>query len=282
MNKRLLGSLALSVCVASSLPAFGYERDTHYYLTFYLALQTTCFKGWESWVLASADWSQDHNPTTASEISIVEIVRNVLGQRPHVPNQRRWHAFMESGSEEERSKRQEELWARVEREDEKAKQLVYLGQLLHFVQDSFAHRGYEPGLGHGLDTLLGNDPDMLREKEREMDMVRATLDVLLRTCDLLKRSHASKEELEKRVEPLMDMLIRPGRFSRRTEDLRAVRRNAHRINQAIEQSARNVASHCWATAGLIPDPLRVRYDKSGEPISLTAITVQVDASRCLG
>ncbi len=275
-----------------SVSALGYDQDTHYYLTFYLALETGCWDWWESWVIASADWSQDLNHTTVSEKSVLQVMKSLLGKRPDVPNQRNWHAFVERGREEERSNRQQELWERVERESDQSKQLVHLGQLLHFVQDSFAHSNYEPGLGHGLATILGNDPDALHNKRREMRMVRTTTEFLLQTCDQLGRTHEMVASIERRAEPLMDRLIRPSpsgwRFSSREADSAIVRENIQTLGQAVEEHS---IPPCWVTIvgswdnewvrrqGLIPSPIQIEYDGNGEPANLEAVRDYIDDVR---
>lgn len=285
----LVPLVAAILLLIFSVSALGYDQDTHYYLTFYLALETGCWDWWGSWVIASADWSQDLNHTTVSEKSVLQVMKSLLGKRPNVPNQRNWHAFVERGREEERFKRQQELWERVEQENDQSKQLVYLGQLLHFVQDSFAHHGYGPGLGHGLASILGNDPDTLHNKQRETQMVKATTEFLLQTCDQLGRTHEMVASIERRVEPLMDGLIRPSslgwRFSSREADSAIVRENIQTLGQAVEEHS---IPQCWATIvgnwgnelvrrqGLIPSPIQIEYDRNGKPANLEAVRNYVD------
>jgi hypothetical protein len=284
-NPAVRWALLLASFIASLLlPALsvsGYDQDVHYDLTFWLALMT-CFDWWESWMIASANWSQDMNPTTSSERNILEAAKGILGMSPYVPNQRNWHAFVEKGKEQERSKRQEELWQRVEREKDPTRRLIYLGQLLHFAQDAFAHQGYEPGLGHGLATIFGNDPDALYDQPREMSMVGATLQLLLRECAALGREREHAADIESRVRPLMDQLIHPGkwgwRFSSRERDQALVRTNIRALEQAGEGAAARAMPRCWAAIGKdrIPRFIHIGYDTRGEPTKLKELAQYID------
>ena len=242
-------------------------------------------------MIASANWSQDLNDTTVSEKSVLEVAKVVFGARANVPNQRNWHAFIEKGREEESSKRQAALWDRVERGEDETQQLVYLGQLLHFAQDAFAHHGYEPGLGHGLATILGNDPDALQNQQLDMGMVKATTEFLFKECDKLGRGHEKAEDVEKQVEPLVEKLIQPSslgwRFSSRQADLAHVLENVHALGQALGEQERDVIPRCWATTmgksnelarqqRVIPSPIKIEYDKTGEPTNLEAVRSYMD------
>lgn len=290
MSRRLLALLLVGLIAFLLMPsvrALGYDQDTHYYFTFYLALQTACLDWWEAWIIASADWSQDLNHTTVSEKSIVEVVKGLFGGTPSVPNQRNWHAFSEKGNEEARLKRQGELWFRVEQQEDSTMQLVYLGQLLHFAQDFFAHRGYDPGLGHGLATIIGNDPDALQDKQRERSMVRSSSEFLTRECDKLARDHAKVESVEGQVGPLIEKLIRPAtlgwRFSSRQADLAAVMENIRLLGQAVEEHEESAIPRCWATLvgdggrkstrwqRLIPSAIKIEYDQAREPTNLEEV-----------
>jgi len=292
-KRKLLSLLVLSVSVSFSVPALGYDQDTHHYFTFYLALTAGCFDWWESWVIASANWSQDLNETTISEKNVLEVAKGMLGMTPDVPHQRNWHAFVESGREAEREKRLQELWDRVTGAADKGKQLVYLGQLLHFVQDALAHDGYEPGLGHGLATIFGNDPDALHNKQREISMVKATVGWLFRECDRRGRAHGQIGDVEEQMGPLLDRLV-PSRtsgwrFSSRQADLAHMLENVRLLGWALEENETRAMPHCWASTAihggnerarhkrLIPSPIRIEYNKGGEPTNLPAVSGYIDA-----
>jgi hypothetical protein len=196
----------------STPSAFGYEKDTHYYLKFYLALKTTCFDWWESWIIASADWSQDLNETTEAEKPILEYL--AVGQkdlehlaREIIPNQVDWHAFVVEGQVGRRDRRQQELLERALAEPDATRQLIFLGQLLHFAEDVFSHAGFEPGVGHGPASIGGKDADALQNKKREMDMVEQTVKFLIEKCKKLGREHEALKEIVRQVKPLIHKLI---------------------------------------------------------------------------
>jgi hypothetical protein len=151
---RVLTLLALWATFSSAL---AYERETHFDLSLYLALRFPCFDLADSLLIASSDWSQDTNATVVAEKDFFKVM--VLD----VPSQRNWHAF---GTPETVRARKLELWTRVENEPNRVKRLHFLGQLLHFDQDSFAHSGFAPGLGHAVPTFFGFDPDSLSYPDR--------------------------------------------------------------------------------------------------------------------
>ncbi len=151
---RVLTLLALWAIFSSAL---AYERETHFDLSLYLALRFPCFDLADALLIASSDWSQDTNATVVAEKDFFKVM--VLD----VPSQKNWHAF---GTPEAVAARKLELWKRVETEPNRVKRLHFLGQLLHFDQDSFAHSGFAPGLGHAVPTFFGFDPDSLAYPDR--------------------------------------------------------------------------------------------------------------------
>jgi hypothetical protein len=167
IGRVLVASLFMLVLVGDSS---GFELDTHYYLTFGIALGT-CFDWGEAHVIASADQMIDDNKTTVAETSLVRKKKK-----------KAWHAF--SHPEEQLNS----LWYRVLEEEDPVTQLIVFGQFLHFLQDWEAHGGYPLGIGHALATITGKDPDSLAKDEvRTGAMVGATLDFMAKMCAALDR-----------------------------------------------------------------------------------------------
>jgi len=161
--------LALCWCAllagAWSLPAQAFEKDTHYYLTFALALRC-CLSYEDAWLVASANWAVDTSESTQVEWDDGERNRD-------------WHALSEDGSGTD--ERKSELKDRVSSELVRRKQLIKFGQLLHFVQDTYSHEGYGPGgTDHAIDTVLrGQDPDSLAtDRTKTAGMINETISLL--------------------------------------------------------------------------------------------------------
>lgn len=176
---RVLGFLLLWAVFSGAL---AYERETHFDLSLYLTLRFPCFDLADSLLIASSDLSQDTNETVVAEKDFFKVM--VL----NVPSQQNWHAF---GTPEAVEARKLELWTRVENEPNRVKRLHYLGQLLHFDQDSFAHSGFAPGLGHAVPTFFGFDPDSLGYPDRGQQAFDKTVAALQsslvwlgKTCEL--------------------------------------------------------------------------------------------------
>jgi hypothetical protein len=265
----LIGALALGAAPHAS----AFERDTHYYGTFALAL-TTCFDFEEAHLIASADWMVDGNRTTVAEHSPVKRHNKIA-----------WHAFGHS------SERYHELWRRVVGETDPALRLIKVGQLLHFVQDWEAHARYPVHLGHAKATVLGHDPDSLAKSEaRTRHGVQATLDHLAAVCGELGRlpegfadsDSALPEMLHivKRDRLVLDLMAasdpgwRTGLSGHLTEHGQEVMTaNVDRIEAYIASNLAPIPSKGIPTdfrpgsdSHGIPEPLPIRYDRDGNPI----------------
>jgi hypothetical protein len=160
--------------------ALAYERETHFDLTLYLALKSPCFDLADALLIASSDWSQDTNTTTVAEKDFIKAAITL-----DVPNQGNWHAL---GLPEEVNSRKLELWERVRKEPVRIKRLHYLGQLLHFDQDTFAHAGFLQGLGHAIPTFFGNDPDSLAYPDRGQQALEKTTNAMLSSLTWLEKT----------------------------------------------------------------------------------------------
>jgi hypothetical protein len=115
-------TLVVVAAAGSAHVAAAFERDTHYYGTFALAL-TSCFDWREAHLIASADVMVDGNRSTVAELDPAKL-HNKTG----------WHAFGHS------AERYYELWERVTLEQREAERLIAFGQFLHYLQDWEAHR----------------------------------------------------------------------------------------------------------------------------------------------
>jgi hypothetical protein len=161
----LLACLLLQVSAESD----AFAPDTHYHLTFGMAL-ATCFDWDEAHIIASGDEMTDRNVTTVAETSLKKT------------NKRAWHAFGHSHEQ------LNVLWQRVLDEEDHELQMMKFGQFLHFLQDWEAHAGYPLTIGHALPTISGNDPDSLAKNQARTDrMVQASLDHMAMLCGELGR-----------------------------------------------------------------------------------------------
>ncbi|HLN99780.1 MAG TPA: RHS repeat-associated core domain-containing protein, partial [Pyrinomonadaceae bacterium] len=104
-------------------PSGLYEIDVHYYLTYYLALKTGCFTTHEARLIADADQSTDENPDTEPWYGWNEKHRRTNSDN---------HAF-NPGNEGNLSNLRQAAGPR---------NYVAIGRYLHYLQDTFSHRGF--------------------------------------------------------------------------------------------------------------------------------------------
>jgi hypothetical protein len=252
----------------------AFVRDTHYYLTFGLAL-ATCFEWAEAHLIASADVMTDQNKTTKAETSLIKKHKK-----------RTWHAF---GHPEDQLNA---LWVRVLEEQDRDIQLIHFGQFLHFVQDWEAHAGYPLSRGHAVATITGKDPDSLAKSETRTDnMVQATLDHMFRLCGALDRLPAGVDDpdlalldrvFEVDEDPLIDDLIQSSNPKWRIKWLggltkkgrRIVAQNRQRTEEFIDRSVRKDPAKTVPDDFRpgddefgIPDPIPLRFDVEGRLVS---------------
>jgi hypothetical protein len=169
-SRMLVRVLVLAILVLIVSPDSGaFAPDTHYYLTFGMAL-ATCFDWDEAHIIASGDEMTDRNKTTVAETSLKKTKK------------RAWHAFGHSHDQ------LNVLWQRVLDEEHPDLQMMKFGQFLHFLQDWEAHAGYPLTIGHALATITGTDPDSLAKSQARTDrMVQASLDHMAMLCAELGR-----------------------------------------------------------------------------------------------
>jgi len=150
---------------AGSHLAWGYAGDTHYYLRFGAALET-CFSWDEAHLIASADLMLDKNRSTVAEKHPIKKYNKI-----------NWHAF---GHDQERFNA---LWERVLNEKDPELKLIALGQFTHFLEDWEPHFGWGIRLGHGITTMMANDPDSLGySAANNRRMISQSLYHLLMVC----------------------------------------------------------------------------------------------------
>ncbi len=275
LTKRLASCAAFLLVGSSRL--LGYGGDTHYYLRFASALET-CFNWDEAHLIASADYMLDKNRATTAEKQPVQRYNKI-----------HWHAF---GRSEERFN---ELWQRVEQEEDAELQLVKLGQFLHFVSDWESHYGFGVRMGHGLQTIFGFDPDSLaNDAMNNSRMVGQTLVHMVKVCVLQGRMRGDPnqyiaelaEDLED--EPLVRRLYEFNsrkwkRFGRRGRRGKAILRKNHLlIEQLIERRGgehpeRNIPVDFTPgdpERGL-PPPLGIRYDRNADVVAVYGAEIEL-------
>ncbi|MFN8612354.1 MAG: DUF6765 family protein [Vulcanimicrobiota bacterium] len=158
--------------------ALAYDLDTHYAFTYYLARKVG-FTARQARSIASADSSIDTDPST-EPLQIDQVV-NPLGdaQGPRI----RFHALPPSAlnvdsDPEAQKKRNQFNQQRLEQLWQQGLAQHNPGIYLHYLQDTFAHRGYystsgHAGAGHAKDYLSVNEHDSI-------EMMEATIKALQR------------------------------------------------------------------------------------------------------
>jgi len=274
---RFLVLAVLLLLVSAESGAFA--PDTHYYLTFGMAL-ATCFDWDEAHIIASGDEMTDRNTTTVAETSLKKTQK------------RAWHAFGHSNEQ------LNALWKRVLDEEHDDLQLMKFGQFLHFLQDWEAHAGYPLTIGHALATITGKDPDSLAKNQDRTDrMVQASLDHMAMLCAELGRLPEGETDSdlalfddaeEAEDDQVIDDLIRTSRpgwrakkfggFGEKGEAI--LLKNKERVERYIEQVL--VPRGLEIPEGFkpgdddagIPPPIELVYDENGDLTGELAAAVE--------
>lgn len=179
ISRAILSILLLAACAPL---AWGYAGDTHYYLRFAAALET-CFNWDEAHLIASADLMLDKNRSTVAEKHPFKKYNKV-----------NWHAFSRD------QERFSELWERVLREQDPELKLIKLGQFSHFLEDWEAHFGWGIRLGHGITTLMVNDPDSLGySADNNRRMISQSLHHMLQVCAAWGREPESGNDPDRAI-----------------------------------------------------------------------------------
>ncbi len=184
-----LGLLVLlgSVGAVAPRPAAAWDKDSHYYLIYYLAI-AVCFEPSEAYLIAMGDWSADTYPGTSPLPTFHDL------------KSRDWTRFVRAGLNyhalgdwDDVQKRYAELRGQafdalrnLGGSFEAA--LIKLGVYLHYRQDMLSHEGYKPPLGHALATVLNEDPDsMATNPAKTRAMINAVVQDLTEACLALNR-----------------------------------------------------------------------------------------------
>jgi len=124
-------------------PSGLYEIDVHYYLTYYLAKKTGCFKDWEAMEIANEDQRTDEDPETRPQYGNTEQQRM---------KNRVFHGFYPGAIEGIGSPL---LWRGAMNEKSGHK---WIGRYLHHLQDTYSHAGFtDDKWGHSpVNVLSGN------------------------------------------------------------------------------------------------------------------------------
>ena len=108
-------------------PSGLYETDVHYYLTYFLALKTGCFKEWEAMDIANENQGTDEDTSTMPGYGDTDQQRM---------QNRVFHALHEGAAEGVGSPL---LWQGAMNESNGHQ---WIGRYLHYLQDTFSHGGY--------------------------------------------------------------------------------------------------------------------------------------------
>jgi RHS repeat-associated protein len=176
-------------------PTGLYEIDVHYYLTYYLALQTRCFSPAQAKMIAEGNQDTDENPEYAPNQThgFPDSIKPVgeVGEKQR-ERHRKYHALTD---------RSEDPWRLAELmkpalkgvnengcgggQKFRKEQLTAFGRYLHYYQDTFSHHDFtDPWIGH---FLAGHDPDHTNQDvAKAMNMARGTYDELSKYASKLK------------------------------------------------------------------------------------------------
>ncbi|HBB98516.1 MAG TPA: hypothetical protein DC054_24300, partial [Blastocatellia bacterium] len=144
-------------------PSGLYDIDVHYYLTYYLALHTGCFSGWEAREIAEHDLRSDldNDKAPGPGVTAAQRKRNVL-----------FHAF---GTQEQNERRSAQLLAQAFRN---GGNIYALGTYLHFLQDSYSHAEYAGNTITGQVTGGESRDHTSFDKDKAKEMAHDTFDRL--------------------------------------------------------------------------------------------------------
>ena len=160
MNIRRLAFIALlaAASAASLQVVTAFDDDTHYAFTYYMARECG-YTPLQALRLASADLSVDSSAATEPVRGGEQAtLRFTQARIPRIA----FHAFMDGQHHAANEENQAKAAIKIQRERLKlsAMSMRNPGVLLHFIQDEYAHAGYESLGGHWLsrdaavDTLV--------------------------------------------------------------------------------------------------------------------------------
>lgn len=157
-------------------PSGLYEKDVHYFLTYYLAIHSGCFSEAEARAIAAADQGVDENPATmpgfGGNTPVVDVRPNFQQQQANID----YHG-LHGGSHQPYLNMH---WRNAT--SATGGNLRRMGIYLHYLQDTFSHQGFvDPLYGHS-PVHGGNHADDKTDEdvEKAIDMAWATLNALKR------------------------------------------------------------------------------------------------------
>ncbi len=279
----LVAALMVGI-VGSSLTVQAYEKDVHYYLTYYVAL-ATCFEPIEAHIIASADRSIDIDEDTYPLPTADDVVKAV--KSGSLKKLSRYYGVLKKlHAMDDKMRVQKYIASEGSRirslfraSGTTMQNLAEYGVYLHYLQDSFSHEGYQGNpLGHAIQSLTGRDPDSLaHEPPKSHAMAAALAADMLESCAALGRTprlitnpkdpgyrsliesmiKASSDKW-KLVEPTTRIIISKYKGYGFTKDL----------YNAILKFEKNLINIELRKAGLpsIPDPNVIDLNPSGAPL----------------
>lgn len=226
----LTAFIAAGFLLVSQGVAHAYDKDTHFALTYYLALKLG-YHPTDALMIASTDLAVDQDPKTEP---LNPFNPFVLGD---------FHAFAGSldsnRAAAQIARREQELW-------QLAVQIENPGILLHFVQDKYSHKGFMPPLGQG---LSGHWPDYISaNKERATAMAQATADYLSKFMREVLKEEPRKLD-PKEIERLINVLTKANPVAKVL------------IEPSYERAQAAIADELGETT---PTPIDFRFDKDGK------------------
>ncbi len=252
-----IATLLLMLAVTSLISpreTLAWEKDSHYYLKFALAVRISCFNWDEAHKIASADLATDTNDSTKA---------GFLSS-----NNKKWHAF---GTNAEYTAREAVLRQRWENETDATKKLAKLGQYLHFVEDRSAHGGYPWTIGHAISTFFGRCPDSLAKNHaKSREMIHTTLEALHAACGTLGRTCDEVNDIEDEQafkDMVSDVIANSDPKWWWTGKEEIIAANKERIETYLDDYLDGLGGDRKGgpDPAEIPDPLVVKYDDDGEP-----------------
>jgi hypothetical protein len=141
-NRLTLSLLHLPLIVAAftflSIPAFAYNEDTHFQMT-YVICRSVGFTADEALIVAAADQGMDDSAGTVANGGPGGVI-------PNIPEEWMWHAldgYGMIGGEMKAAgilRRRDEFFYYALKEPDPRKRLILLGVFFHYQQDTWSHR----------------------------------------------------------------------------------------------------------------------------------------------
>ena len=174
---RYVGNNPMNITDPSGL----FNEDVHYYLTYFIASKFSCFTADEARLIADADQSTDDNDETSPQpgFTIIPVIWGVIPNKFAQHKNAEFHAFNPGNHVFMNSHWKDACSGKAN--------YVGMGRLLHYLQDTFSHGGFEnPVIGQT--GFNGVDPPIIGglvvdntnwDISKSADMARNTLFALL-------------------------------------------------------------------------------------------------------